>query len=82
MGAWAARKANRVVVNVRRVMAMELLCGAQGIDLLRPLRSSESVEKIHQVVRDRVPYAEKDRTFFRDIEKLDELLKHREMPVS
>src|SRR5690606_11035697 len=51
MGAWAARKAGRVVVNTRRVLAMELLAGAQGLDLLRPLKSTSVIEELHSLIR-------------------------------
>ena len=42
MGSIAARHLWDIVDNVERVLAIELLCGAQGVDLLRPLRSSDS----------------------------------------
>jgi histidine ammonia-lyase len=74
MGAWAARKAQRVVVNSRRVLGMELLAGAQGIDLLRPLRSSEAVERIHRMIRKRVPVLEVDRAFHEDFEQMETLI--------
>jgi histidine ammonia-lyase len=44
MGMWAALKCRRVAANVRQVLAIELLAAAQGIDLLRPLRSSPRLE--------------------------------------
>ncbi len=61
MGAWAARKAARILVNARRVIAMELLCAAQGIDLLRPLRSSSVVEALHAQVRKKARRLDRDR---------------------
>ncbi len=67
MGAWAARKAAKVVTNTRRVLSMELMAGAQGIDLLRPLKSTQAVETLHAAVRERVPFAESDRIFHDDI---------------
>src|SRR5204863_1408475 len=38
MGPWAARKARTVVAHARRVLAIELLCACQALDLLRPLK--------------------------------------------
>ncbi len=67
MGAWAARKARMIVTNAKRVMAMELLSSAQAIDLLRPLKSSEVLERIHQRVRKRVRFAEVDRSYHDDL---------------
>lgn len=75
MGAWAARKAGKVIENTRRVLAMELLCGTQGIDLLRPLRSSDSLEKIHKIIRKKVPKLGTDRAFYSDIAQIEKLLK-------
>src|SRR6202000_678465 len=51
MGAWGARKAAMVTRNTRRVLAMELLSAAQGLEFLRPLRSSKIVEKVHSLIR-------------------------------
>lgn len=74
MGAWAARKAGRVVVNTRRVLAMELLAAAQGIDLLRPLRSSAPLEAAHRKIRARVRRLDDDREMHRDFKQIEELI--------
>jgi len=70
MGAWAARKALLVVENTRRVLAMELMAGAQGIDLLRPLRSTLMLEKLHSAIRKKVPYFTEDAPFYEAIENV------------
>lgn len=75
MGAWAARKAARVMENSRRVLAMELLCGAQGIDLLRPLRASRAVEGIHAIIRKKARRLDADRSLHEDILYVERLLK-------
>jgi len=61
MGMWAALKARQVAANVRRILAVELLAAAQGIDLLRPLASSAPLEALHADVRRRVAAWEEDR---------------------
>ncbi len=68
MGTFAARKAREVVENVTRVLAIELLCGMQGLDLRRPLRSGHGVEAAHACIRDEVPMLTGDRTLHQDIE--------------
>jgi len=68
MGVWAARKAAQVLANAERVVAIELLAAAQGIDLLRPLRTSERLERAHRAIRERVPRLEEDRPGGPDIE--------------
>ena len=77
MGMGAALKLRPVVANVRRVLAIELVAAAQGIDLLRPLRSSERLETVHRMVRERIVFREEDREMAVDLERgialLDEL---------
>jgi histidine ammonia-lyase len=67
MGMWAALKAGEVVANVRKILAIELLAAAQGIDLLRPLRSSAPLEALHTSVRERVPKWDQDREMAPDL---------------
>jgi histidine ammonia-lyase len=79
MGAWGARKAARVVTNSRRVLAIELLAAAQAIDLLRPLRTSEPLERIHHKIRKRVPRLEQDRWLHDDLKYLEDIITTREL---
>lgn len=74
MGAWAARKATQVVENTRRVLAMEALSAAQGIDLLRPLKSSRALESMHALIRREAAYAEMDRSYHEDLKRLECML--------
>lgn len=52
MGMAAAYKADRILRNGARVVAAELLCGAQGLEFLRPLRPGQGVAALYQRVRD------------------------------
>jgi histidine ammonia-lyase len=70
----AALKATRAVEHVRHVLAVELLCACQAIDLLRPLVSSPPLERVHEIIRARVPALDDDRPFARDIEAITELI--------
>ncbi len=74
MGAWAARKAARVVLNSRRVLAMELIAGAQGLDFLRPLRSSAVIETLYSRIRKRVTYMGNDRSLHDDMGYVEKLI--------
>ena len=67
MGATAALKLAMIHDHVRNVLAIELLCAAQGIDLRRPLRTTALLEKIHAVIRARVPAMMVDRPIAPDI---------------
>ena len=69
MGMGAALKLRTVVANVRRVLAIEFVAAAQGIDLLRPLRSSERLEAAHAMVRERIAFREDDREMAVDLER-------------
>ena len=60
MGSIGALKLARVLDNVARVMAVELLCGAQAIDFHRPLKSGRGTKRSHHAVRDAVPFIEHD----------------------
>ena len=73
MGAWASRKCLLVIEYVRRVLAMEVMAGAQGIDLLRPLRSTARLEEFHKEIRTKVPYFDEDAPFYEAIESVVEL---------
>jgi histidine ammonia-lyase len=51
MGMAAAFKAGRILDNARRVVAAELLCGAQALELLRPLAPGKGVGVLYDRVR-------------------------------
>ncbi|MED6235892.1 hypothetical protein ATANTOWER_001650 [Ataeniobius toweri] len=74
MGGWAARKALRVVEHVEQVLAIELLAACQGIEFLRPLRTTTPLEKVYDLVRTVVKPWIKDRFLSPDIEAVHRLL--------
>jgi histidine ammonia-lyase len=67
MGANAATKCLRVLNNVERILAIELLTAAQALDFRRPLRSSKAVEMVHQMFRKKVDFNESDRVLSEDM---------------
>ena len=75
MGAFAALKAREVVGNVLRVIAIELLCGAQGLEFREGLRPGRGVAAAHDFIRERVPRLEGDRPQSPDIEALSEMVR-------
>ncbi len=66
----AAWKLRRVVRNVRYVLAIELMCAAQGIDYRAPLKPGRGVARAHASVRRFVAPLERDRVLSPDIERL------------
>lgn len=77
MGSISARKALQVCQNLKRILAIELLCAAQSIDFHRPLKSSNEIEKMHQLIRKQISHAAEDRIFSLDIEKATEIIESR-----
>lgn len=67
MGATSALKLAQIHDHTRNVLAIELLCAAQALDLRRPLRTTPALEAVHAVVRARVPMMAVDRTLYNDI---------------
>jgi histidine ammonia-lyase len=74
MGANAATKAYRVLNNLRRILAIELLNAAQALEFRRPLKSSPSVEYLHAQLRLHVAKTEDDRYFSSDLRKVESIL--------
>jgi histidine ammonia-lyase len=74
MGAHAARKAAAIVRHVRTVLAIELICAAQALDLLRPLRAGRGVEAARRAVRRVVPHLDRDRVPGPDIAAAERLV--------
>ena len=74
MGSISGRKLNQVIDNLEYILAIELLTACQAIEFRRPLKSSELLEFAHHYVRDFVSFAEEDRVFANDINKVKGLI--------
>src|SRR6476620_3095891 len=66
----AAWKLRRVVRNVRYVLAIELMCAAQGVDLRAPLKPGRGVGRAHATVRRHVAPLGADRVLAGDLERI------------
>lgn len=75
MGANAAIKLYKVVLNTERVLAIELFNAAQALDFRRPLKSSPAVEALHDSYRKVVPFIVNDEVMYPHIAKSVEFLK-------
>ncbi len=69
MGANAATKALRVMENLERILAIELINASQAIEYRRPLKSSNFIEIFLKSYREEVPLVKEDRILHYDIEK-------------
>lgn len=75
MGANAAIKLYKVVLNTERVLAIELFNAAQALDFRRPLKSSPAVETLHDSYRKVVPFIVNDEVMYPHIAKSVEFLR-------
>ncbi len=78
----AAWKLRRIVHNVRHVLAIELMCAAQGLDYRAPLRPGPGAARAHATVRALVPPLEGDRVLAGDIARLAAAIADDHFPVS
>jgi histidine ammonia-lyase len=63
----AGLKAARAAEIACDVIACELLCACEAIDLLQPLTSSAPLMRVHDFIRTRVPAVERDRSLSPDL---------------
>jgi histidine ammonia-lyase len=71
MGPTAGYRALRSLECARGVVAIELLAGAQCLDLLRPLKSTKKIEALHRFVRQHSRYLDQDRELSSEMMAMD-----------
>lgn len=75
MGTIAARKAGEILRNARKVIAMELLCACQGVDLRKAQdKLGVGTKDAYKLVREIVSYYDKDRVMNLDINAVEDLI--------
>ncbi len=70
MGMTAATKLRQIVSNIEHVVAIELLCAAEGLEYRAPLQPGRGAREAYEQVRSHVPRLERDRPLAPDIEKI------------
>lgn len=75
MGANGATKALRIMDNLERILAIELMNASQAIHFRAPLKSSDFIEMFVKAYREEVPLVSEDRILHYDIEKTVAFLK-------
>jgi histidine ammonia-lyase len=75
MGSISARKLQRILDNLERILAVEFTCAAQGMDFRRPLRSTAILEAVHARIRREIPHADIDRVFADDLARAETLVR-------
>lgn len=74
MATFAGRRLHEMAHNTAAIVGIELLAAAQGIDFHRPLGTSPLLAQVHQRLRQRVAFYEKDRLFAPDIEAAKQMV--------
>lgn len=74
MGMTAALKLTPLLGNVGAVLAIELMCAAQALDLLRPLLPGAGCSKAYGLIRERVTFQSTDRATSLDVAALQQLI--------
>ena len=78
MAMGAVLKLKQIVANVEKIVAIEFLCAAQGLDYLRPLKAGVQAEAAYQYIRGRIPHVSTDRVLSKDIEQMTGIMGERE----
>ncbi|QSX07110.1 histidine ammonia-lyase [Sedimentibacter sp. zth1] len=74
MGTIAARKSREIMTNVRRVLAMEIMCACQAIDLRGNKGLGVGTKMAYDTIRDLVPMLKEDRPLYEDINKCESVI--------
>lgn len=74
MGTIAARKAREILGNARRVLAIELMCACQAIDLRGDKGMGVGTRAAYDCVRAKIPYLTEDRPLYDDINLSEALI--------
>jgi len=79
MGTISARKCREIVKNTENVIAIELLCAAQALDLFTNLKPGKGTLSAFKVIRKAVSHLDGDRILSKDIETVLNLIKNRKI---
>lgn len=79
MATFAARRLQAMIDNVAHILGVEYLAAAQGVEFLRPLTSSTTLEAAHALLRAQCPSVETDRYLAPDIERAAAIVKRGEL---
>jgi histidine ammonia-lyase len=79
MGTIAARKCREILANTVNVIAIELLCAAQALDLFTNMKAGEGTCAAYQVIRQAIPHLDADRFLSADIAAMRDLIQSAEI---
>ncbi len=76
MGTISARKCREIIKNAEQVIAIELLCGAQALDLFTNMKPAEGTLAAYTIIRNAVPHLDGDRILHKDIDAVKQLMRN------
>jgi len=74
MATFAARRLQAMISNTAHILGIELLAAAQGIEFLRPLKSSNALEQVHALLRKEIGAMSQDRYLAPDMAHATQLV--------
>jgi histidine ammonia-lyase len=75
MGTVAARKAREIMMNVRKVIAMEIFGACQAIDLRGNKGLGMGTQEAYNIVRDKISKIDDDRVMYFDLDRCEDIIK-------
>ncbi|MCF8069180.1 MAG: histidine ammonia-lyase [Desulfobacterales bacterium] len=78
MGTIAVRKCREILNNVEHVLAIELLCAAQAMDLIseeKPYKMGDGTQEAYRIIRDNISHLDRDRFMAPDINDMVSLVR-------
>lgn len=81
MATYGARRLMDMNRNTSSILGIELLAAAQGVDMRKPYKTSETLQLVMKTVRKDIPFYDQDRYFFPDIQKASGLVASGELNV-
>lgn len=82
MGSISGRQFNQILVNLEKILAIELMYGAQAMEFRRPHTASDILEENFKLIRTKVPKLEDDRVLKDDIYEMIELVRSQAFRVN
>lgn len=79
MAAHGARRLGQMLVNLERILGVELLCATQGLEFRTPLSTSPALQGVMAQLRAKVPPLQEDRYTAPDIEAASGLISRGEI---
>ncbi|MDN0073707.1 histidine ammonia-lyase [Crenobacter sp. SG2303] len=79
MATFAGRRLAEMAENTATIVGIELLAAAQGVDFHQPLATSPRLAKLHQQLRAKVPFYDRDRLFAPEIDAATALVRQGEL---